>query len=156
VAAELGDEEEVADGHAPPVVVGAPRLRSDMLALLSLMSSDTPVLQRVRCKKASKAYYGFGDALGLGFGATIQIGDAIWYEYGQWSSEVVEDSSSNWREFANLVQFLEGAIVEHKLAGSEIFIFSDNITAEAASSAQTIGINAGSLPLAWERDAHSV
>jgi hypothetical protein len=51
---------------------------------------------------------------------------------GPRKSEVVEDSSSNWQEFANLVQFLEGAIVEHKLAGSERFIFTDNIKAEAA------------------------
>jgi hypothetical protein len=132
VAGELGSEEEVADGDAPPVVSEAPRLRADMHALLSLMSSSTPVLRRVRCKKATNAYYGFGDASGLGFGATIQIGDEVWYEYGQWSTEVIEDSSSNWREFSNLVQFLEGTIVEHKLSGSEIFIFTDNITAEAA------------------------
>jgi hypothetical protein len=63
----------------------------------------------------------------------IQIGDkSYWYEYGQWTSEVVEEKSSNWREFTNLVEFLEGAIVRHKLEGSEIFIFTDNSTSESA------------------------
>jgi hypothetical protein len=68
----------------------------------------------------------------LGFGATIQIGDEIWYEYGQWTSEVAEEKSLNWREFTNLEELLEGAVVKHKLGGSEIFIFTDNSTSEAA------------------------
>jgi hypothetical protein len=67
----------------------------------------------------------------LAFGATIQTGDRIWYKYGQWIEDA-EEKSSNWREFTNLVEFLEGAIVEHKLEGSEIFIFTDNSTSEAA------------------------
>jgi hypothetical protein len=79
---ESDDEDE--DLEAPSTVRGVPRLGDDMRALLSLMDSDLPVLRRVRCKKTSKAYYGFGDASGLGFGATIQIKDKIWYEYGQW------------------------------------------------------------------------
>jgi hypothetical protein len=32
----------------------------------------------------------------------------------------------------NLVEFLEGEVVKHKLGGSEIFIFTDNSTSEAA------------------------
>jgi hypothetical protein len=132
--AEMDDPQdvEIEDTEAPPGVVGVPRLGDDMTTLLSLMQSDLPILRRVRCKKTSKAYYGFGDSSGLAFGATIQIKDKIWYEYGQWCSEVVEGSSSNWREFANLVAFLEGAIKEHELGGSEIFIFTDNSTSEAA------------------------
>ena len=78
------------------------------------------------------AFYGFGDASGSGFGATIQIGDQIHYEYGQWCSEVTELKSSNWRELNNLVEALERLVVEHDMRGSEIFIFTDNSTAEAA------------------------
>jgi hypothetical protein len=112
--AEMEDSDaKVDDPEAPPTVVGVPRLGDDMRAFLSLMDSDLPVLRQVRCKKTSKAYYGFGDTSGLAFGETIQIKDKIWYEYGQWCSEVVEERSSNWREFANLVAFLEGAIDEH-------------------------------------------
>jgi hypothetical protein len=133
-AAEIGDEEdgeEEASDH--PLVHAMPRLRSDVQALLSLMSADKPVLRRTRCRKTSKAYYGFGDASGLGFGATIQIGESIWYEYGQWVEEVVEqERSSNWREVTNLVEFLERSVKKHGLGGSEIFIFTDNNTSEAA------------------------
>jgi hypothetical protein len=53
-------------------------------------------------------------------------------EYGQWSEEVVEGRSSNWREFTNLVEFLERSVKGHELDGSEIFIFTDNTTSEAA------------------------
>jgi hypothetical protein len=120
------------DEDVPLVVPAVPRLANDMRAIPQLMASDTPVLRRVRCRKSTKAYFGFGDASGVGFGATIQIGDEIWYEYGQWSTETVEEKSSNWREFTNLVEFLEGAVIDHKLAGSEVFIYTDNSTSEAA------------------------
>jgi hypothetical protein len=77
-------------------------------------------------------YYGFGDASGCGFGANIQIGNKIIYEYGQWSSKVTETKLSNWRELNNLVKTLERIVVEHNLAGSEIFIFTGSTTAKAA------------------------
>jgi hypothetical protein len=35
-------------------------------------------------------FYGFGGASGSGFGATIQTGNEIHYEYGKWCSEVME------------------------------------------------------------------
>jgi hypothetical protein len=61
--AELDNPDVVVeDPEAPPVVVGVPRLGDDTRAVLLLMESDFPVLRRVRCRKTSKAYYGFGDA----------------------------------------------------------------------------------------------
>jgi hypothetical protein len=48
----------------------------------------------VQAKATAKVYYSFGDASGCSFGATIQIGDKIFY--GQWSSEVTETKPSNW------------------------------------------------------------
>ena len=86
---------------------------------------------QVRARKTVKAYYGFGDASGARFGATIMI-DAVEFEYGQWSKEITESSSSNWRELKNLVVFITRAVHRHDLAGSELFIFTDNSTAEAA------------------------
>ena len=47
------------------------------------MEADKPPLKRVRAKATAKVYYGFGDASGCGFGATIQIGDKIVYGYGR-------------------------------------------------------------------------
>jgi hypothetical protein len=77
-------------------------------------------------------FHGFGDASGCGFGATIQIGDGIHFEYGQWCSEITEERPSNWRELNNLVEALERVVLEHDMRGSEIFIFTDNSVAEAA------------------------
>jgi hypothetical protein len=91
-----------------------------------------PPLKCVRAKATAKAYYGFGGASGCRFGATLQIGDNILYEYGQWSSEVTDTRSSNWRELNNLVETLERVVVEHDLGGTKIFIFTNNSTAEAA------------------------
>jgi ribonuclease HI len=99
---------------------------------LALTRSPTPPLRRARCKRKCTAYFGFGDASGAGFGGTLQIGDKIYYEYGQWISEVTEQASSNWRELNNLVEALERACKVHELRGCEILLFTDNMTAEAA------------------------
>jgi hypothetical protein len=134
LAAEDGGEWGGApsDGSMPTTVKAVPRFRSDVEALMALSESDEPPLRRVRCHKKCTAYYGFGDASGAGFGATLQIGDAIYYEYGQWTSEVTETESSNWRELNNLVEALEGACRRHQLSGCELFLFTDNSTAENA------------------------
>jgi hypothetical protein len=73
-----------------------------------------------------RVYYGFGDASDPGFGASFQFADDIYYEYGQWCTEVTECKSSNWRELNNLVKALENIIARYKLAGCEIFMFTDN------------------------------
>jgi hypothetical protein len=129
-------EEEVSlmnsDPQAPEYVSVVPRFRHDVEALIRLSRSVTPPLRRVRCSKQGHAFYGFYDASGRGFGATIQIGDELLYEYGQWSSEVSEESSSNWRELGNLVMSLESQVRQKGLEDCELFLFTDNTTAEAA------------------------
>jgi hypothetical protein len=124
--------EDVAIADVPILVQAVPRFQADVSALLRLMRFDNPPLKRVRCKKTAQAYYGFGDASGSGFGATIQIGQKIHFSYGQWCSEVTENRSSNWRELNNLVEAIEGTVNTHDMRGSELFIFTDNSTAEAA------------------------
>jgi hypothetical protein len=124
--------EEVEAEEVPVTVKAVPRFRDDIAALGQLMSAVNPPLKRVRCKKTARVFYGFGDASGSGFGAAIQVGDEIYYEYGQWCTEVSEDMTSNWRELNNLVEALERLATEHDLSGCEIFIFTDNSTAEAA------------------------
>jgi hypothetical protein len=134
LAAEDGGEWGGApsDGKMPETVKAVPRFRHDVEALKALSESDAPPLWRVRCQKKCTACYGFGDASGAGFGATLQIGDSIYYEYGQWTSEVTELESSNWRELNNLVKALEGACQKHQLAGCQLMLFTDNSTAENA------------------------
>jgi hypothetical protein len=129
---DWGEGEAPAAPEAPGCVEAVPRLKFDINALLELLEAEQPPLNRVRAKATAKVYYGFGDASGCGFGATIQIGDEVIYEYGQWTQEVTETKSSNRRELNNLVETLEQVVVTHKLQWSEIFILTDTTTAEAA------------------------
>jgi hypothetical protein len=123
---------EVSDPSAPAFVKAAPRFLSDLEALQRLTMSEAPPLRRVRCSKVGFACYGFYDASGRGFGASFQIQDMVEYEYGQWVTEVSESESSNWKELGNLVIALELKVKEHDLRDCELFIFTDNTTAEAA------------------------
>ena len=118
--------------EGPKTVRAVPRLLNDVRALKRLMSSERPILKRIRCSRAGQVFYGFGDASGAGFGATIQIGKDIKYEYGQWTSQITEEESSNWRELSNLVLTLKRLAFEQKLQDCELFIFTDNSTAESA------------------------
>jgi hypothetical protein len=129
---EEWSRDEVVSEDVPIWVKAVPRFQADVSALLRLLQSDKPPLKRARCKKTAKVFYGFGDASGSGFGATIQIDDHIEFEYGQWCHEVTETKSSNWRELNNLVEALERSVNTHDMRGSEFFIFIDNSTAEAA------------------------
>ena len=118
--------------ESPSKVKAVPRLTNDIHALQTLTKYDRPILRRVRCSRVGQVLYGFGDASGAGFGATIQIGQDIKFEYGQWSNQITEEESSNWRELSNLVAMVQTLAEEAKLNDCEIFIFTDNTTAEAS------------------------
>jgi hypothetical protein len=76
-------------------------------------------------------YYGFGDASGKAFGSTFQVEDDIMYRYGQWCSAMQEESS-NYKELGNLVSALGEAVEDNILQDCEVFLFTDNSTAEGA------------------------
>jgi hypothetical protein len=96
------------------------------------MVGEKPPLKRVRCSRVATAIYSFVDASGRGFGSTFQIGDKVYSQYGQWPDRISETMPSNWRELANLVESLEVEVQDRKLNDCEIFLFTDNTTAEAA------------------------
>ena len=116
---------------APPTVKAAEGLESDLLALDSLFSASTPVLRFIRGTKLYKLIYGFGDASGAGFGGSWEVKGTLKYRYGLWGSDM-DDSSSNFRELGNLTDMVEALEEEEDLEGAEIFIFTDNSTAERA------------------------
>ena len=120
------------DNH-PEFLIPVPRLSHDLKALKSFLSSIKVPWRFVRGNKIGMALYGFGDASKAGFGATIQEHDGkIWFRLGVWGS-VLEDETSNFRELINLVEAIEERVREGAgLHGSEIFLFTDNSTAEAA------------------------
>lgn len=97
------------------------------------MSPETPPLRTIRSKRTLEVYYGFGDASGSAYAITFSGTpslESVYFEYGQWTDEKSENSS-NWRELNNLIESLEGYATTENIAGSEIFLFTDNTTAEA-------------------------
>jgi hypothetical protein len=75
--------------------------------------------------------YGFGDASGSGFGTTPLICGFLHYRHGQWST-AYSKASSNYRELSNLVIAIEEATVKGLLTDCDLFMFTNNCTAETA------------------------
>jgi hypothetical protein len=111
-------------------VDAAPRLASDMDALQFLFSSDEPPRRKIRGTVVIEVFYGFGDASKTGFCTNFEIDGQIRYRYGHWCDETSEESS-NYREFKNLVDGLEQQVKTGRICGAEVFLFTDNSTAEA-------------------------
>ena len=132
----LNTRQREAHPDRPDTVKAKPRLFADTAALSKLCSSPKPPWRRIRPHRSASVFYGFGDASGAAYGATLQkaghSSNAITYQYGQWTTTISEEESSNWRELANLVEFLESEGHAGKLDNSEIFMFTDNSTAESA------------------------
>jgi hypothetical protein len=119
------------NAEAPEHVIPVPRMTEDVRALLELTESPEAPKRPARMKSFAHAIYGFGDASGLGFGSTFLVdGDRIRYRHGTWT--ITNEHSSNFRELCNLVQSMEDLAGEGVLTGREIFMFTDNSTAERA------------------------
>ncbi|CAB9525841.1 unknown protein [Seminavis robusta] len=119
---------------APKFVKAKPRLISDVKCLIVLCSSPKPPHRRVRPLRTAVVFYGFGDASGSAFAGTIaQQGSLqVDFEFGQWTEKDVEETSSNWKELTNLVEFIEERARSGSIRDAELFMFTDNSTAEAA------------------------
>lgn len=151
------DDDEAMSGHvtrkstpktltAPPsgLTPPAPRLRDDLLVLLELTKSAAPPLRLARPKRVFHVFYGFGDASGKGRGSTFQgfntvhhpecgegASNPVVYRVGVWGADD-ESESSNYREFTNLVEDTELEAASGRLREAELFLFTDNSTAESA------------------------
>jgi hypothetical protein len=129
-----------ADGITFPV----PRLRDDVAALLKLTAFDLLPLRVVRPSRVVHVYYGFGDASGKQFGATIlanynggsklsgwlEPGAGVRFRIRLWTAEE-EKESSNYKELRNLVDTVKAEARAGRLHSCEFFIFTDNSTAES-------------------------
>jgi hypothetical protein len=116
--------------NPPKEVVPVKRLKFDIDALCALFNEDTPTEVLLRAARVYSILYGFADASGTGFGSTILGEDGIAYRIGTWESDVDEDSS-NFREFENVVCALEEEALNGNLFEALIFLFTDNSTVEA-------------------------
>ena len=117
-------------GPASGRTSAVPRLLSDLEALSALTNSEKPRYNVVRGKVVFKAYYGFVDASSGGFGASVERPDGTHARNGLWGKDT-EDASSNYRELRNLVETVEEEARQGHLRGCELWIFTDNSTAEA-------------------------
>jgi hypothetical protein len=123
---------------APNDVHLVSRVEEDLEVLKAVFQSQTPSHRLVRGFNIASVRYGFGDASGAGFGSswvTNQTGAnrsrEVHYRFGRWGSES-EGESSNFRELCNLVDTLSQMAEQGELSGVEVFVFTDNATAEAA------------------------
>ena len=121
------------DGKPPVWVEIMPQFYTDIAALMDLTKYKDPPDLPVRASN-DRAVYCIGDASGSGFGnmVWIQGGKVVDAEFGNWTFEVSETNSSNFRESANLVIKLKRLILENRIQkGSEVFVVTDNFVAEA-------------------------
>jgi hypothetical protein len=124
----------------PARVKAAPRLSCDLEGLTELTSSLAPPRRLVRSGVALQVFYGFGDASGVGHasnfqgfkrnGREVKADGRIHFRYGHWC-DAVSEASSNYRELLNLVESLEAQVEDGRIRGAEVFLFTDNSTAEA-------------------------
>ena len=102
----------------------------DLLALKTLFEPEEPPKRIIRTKRRAEVVYGFGDASAPGYGSTFEKSNEIRFMYGQWCEEVMEESS-NFRELTNLVKTIKALVEDGTLLETEVFLFTDNSTAEA-------------------------
>jgi hypothetical protein len=127
------------DGFTTPVQ----RFKDDIAALTRLTDFNLPPLRVVRPTHVAQVFYGFGDAFGKQFGATLSenyncrgclsktaMGSgSIQFWVGLWSPEE-EEESSNYKELRNLVDAVREKARAGRLRDCELFMFMDNLTAE--------------------------
>ncbi len=124
-------EEQIRD-MAPTRVLPAPRLESDLASLAQLLRSPSPPTRLLRPSSHRVVIYGFVDASGAGFGSTFLLPNShLFFCHEIWGRDA-DHMSSNFRELENLVDAIEDGIRVGELSNTELFVFTDNSTAEGA------------------------
>jgi hypothetical protein len=126
----MGESANYSD--APVLVKAVPLLRFHLEALAELFKGAEPSLRLLRGHTLFEAMYVFGDASGEGFGSSwLGSEGSISFRVGVWGAEG-DGTSSNYREFRNLVETLE--VMGDSLKGKEVFLFTNNsVPSEAVS-----------------------
>jgi hypothetical protein len=115
----------------PDFIYPVPRMKGDVLALAKLTAAEIPPKVVRRKKAVASVAYGFGDASGKGFGYGVEIEGKVFEEFGQWHAEL-ESTHSNYKELRNLVNAVENVAATGLLDDAELYLFTDNFTAECA------------------------
>jgi hypothetical protein len=115
----------------PGQVKVLPRLLSDLKVMMELTAAEDLPLGRVQARRKVNILNCYGDASGSGFGWCIDFSDGVQYELGEWC-ERIQEAASNYRELRNLVNSMVRAVQEGRPEGCEVFLYTDNYTAEGA------------------------
>ena len=126
----LIDQLSEADVKPPRVVTPVKRFWECLYALQKLFEPEDPPAVNIRSDKVYLAVYGFLDASGSGFGCSLQREDQLSFRVGVWGSDQ-DDSTSNWREFGNIVEALEEEETLGSLDGAFVVLATDNKTVES-------------------------
>jgi hypothetical protein len=116
---------------APETVKAVPRLSGDLDCLIQLTEQATPPLVKDRPATYVWVEYGAGDASGGGLGSAFRKRTGVIARAGLWGRDM-DGSTSNFRELYNLVDAVEKECKAGRLEDAELFLFTDNSTAEAA------------------------
>jgi len=115
----------------PETIKLLPRFYTCLDALLLFFDLDEPPKVTERSTDINFLVYGFVDASKSGFGASIDYNNSVRYRIGVWGVDEQEESS-NYREFANLVETLEQEYNENRFRNQMVIMATDNSTVEAA------------------------
>jgi len=116
---------------APDFVHAVSRLSTVLDSLSRLLQSSTPPQRLIRPQHATTCMYGFADTSSTGFRSTLHLPTGtVTYRYDLWGRDA-DAETSNFRELCNLVKTLEADVASGALVGSEVFLFTDNSTAES-------------------------
>ena len=117
--------------NRPKEISLVPRFYSCLTALTLFFESETPPIITDRSTEINLLVYGFVDASKSGFGASLDYENNIRYRIGVWGPDE-ENSSSNFREFANLVETLEVEVNAGRLKNAYVIMATDNSTVESS------------------------
>jgi hypothetical protein len=95
-----------------------------------LPQTAQPPKRWIRSATTLEVYYGFGDASAVRFILDIEVKDELVFRHGHWCDAMAE-ASSNYRELKNLVDGLEEMVRLGRVKDAEVFLVTDNTTAEA-------------------------
>jgi len=124
-------EDQFDFNNAPKLIKVGKRFHTCLRALEKFFSLSSPPIITDRSTNIQMAVYGFVDASKSGFGASIDHGNEVTYRMGIWGRDTEKDSS-NYREFANLVETLEEESLDGRLDGAMLIVATDNSTVESA------------------------
>ncbi|KAL7570936.1 hypothetical protein ACA910_002568 [Epithemia clementina (nom. ined.)] len=118
----------------PHFVTAVPRFKEDVHALATLTTSRPPPPILVQPNGLGTAAMMFGDESGTGFGTSLWLQGTreINAEHGIWM-RAYGKHSSNFQELFNLVERVSVLVKDKTIQdGTELFVFTDNSTAESA------------------------